>query len=90
MTNTTDEVLENFYDFNYNLAKLPMITVYYNSLDYPGIYVARLFELKPEIKPTKYIIKGESEQEIRDKIPRIFAYLNRSEDDEKQIVGTYF
>lgn len=88
-TNSADEVLNSFVDFKFDSNHLPIITVYYNSKDYPGIYVARLLYCLQSPFPTKYIVKGESLQEIDKKIPRFFMFFNRAETDEKQIVGAY-
>lgn len=87
--NNGDEILKDFINFQFNVNHLPMITVYYNASDYPGIYVARLFYCIHSPFPTRYIIQAETEQEIHDKIPGIFHFLNRSPEDEAQIVGSY-
>lgn len=71
--------------FNYP-EKMPMITVFYNTADYPEKYVARLFFFE---KPTEAVAVRDTLSEIRDTIPEWMTRLERSENDDPVIVEVW-
>jgi hypothetical protein len=48
--NLEPPIVRNFSEY-FQGMRMPIITVYYSPLDFPGMYVARLFDIE---KPTKY------------------------------------
>lgn len=66
--------------------KLGIITVFYNALDFPDKYVARLFYLD---KPTKYAVVRNTLGEIRDIIPPQMTWMPRYPEDEPSVVESY-
>lgn len=67
-------------------AKVPLICVYENPEDYPGKYVARLWDLQ---RPTGFVVVADSLEEIREAIPEGMVRLNRTEKDAPAIVETW-
>lgn len=77
--------------FNYTLmrqsVKVPLIVIYKNPSDFPGKYVARLFNLDV---PTKMCAIADTYQEILKAIPRqIMVRFPRNMEDDKCIVETW-
>lgn len=64
----------------------PMIAIYRNPKDFPGAYVARLWELD---KPTDFVMIADTLPKIREGIPGNFARINRSLEDDPVIVETW-
>lgn len=64
-------------------APLSIWTVYRNPTDYPGLYVARRFELD---RPTDDIRTAPSLEALRDLLPPGLYRLPRRDEDEPQIV----
>jgi len=76
--------IANFAELDLSKIELPIITVYFNTKDFPGKYVARLFEAP---LPTKYHVVADSLEEVRKSIPYgRFSRLDRSEVDDPVIV----
>ncbi len=76
-------------DFNFNLHTLtgvPIIAIYNNPADYPGKYVARLWDIN---KATKFIVVRDSLEEIRKTIPSYMARLGACSMDDPVIVETW-
>nr|DAI56795.1 MAG TPA: hypothetical protein [Caudoviricetes sp.] len=67
-------------------AKVPMICVYENPADYPGKYVARLWDLQ---RPTGFVVVADSLEQIREAIPEGMVPFNRSGEDDPVIVETW-
>lgn len=87
MEKSKDIILDDFK--NEALFKnmiLPIITVYENTVDYPVIWVARLFDTD---KPTSFIVFGNSFTDIQFKIPCNMVLFNPSKDDDKNIRGIF-
>lgn len=55
--------VESFKKENYPDLKMPLVTVYYNPSDFPGKYVARLFDFE---NPTNQVMVKDTLDEIRD------------------------
>jgi hypothetical protein len=66
---------------------LEIWTVYYNPLDYPGLYVARLFILD---KPTLITVVAWTLEEVRECLPPGLVRMERMPEDEPQIVECWF
>ena len=66
---------------------VPVVTVYKSPKDYPGKYVARLFDLD---MPTRFVFVADTYQELLDKIPvQQLARLDRDEKDDPAIVEVW-
>jgi hypothetical protein len=61
-------------------------TVYYNPLDYPGLYVVRRWL---NDKPTNDVHTAKTLEEIRAFIPQDKVYLDRMPGDDPVIVETW-
>lgn len=76
-------------DFNFNLRTLvsvPIIAIYNSPSDYPGKYIARLWNID---KPTKFIAVKDSLEEIRKIIPSYMTRLGACSMDDPVIVETW-
>ena len=62
---------------------LEIFTVYFNPLDYPGLYVVRVFW---NATPTVYGWTAPTLEEVRARLPRGLVCLPREPGDEPQIV----
>lgn len=78
--------MNDFYQVDFGQYTLPIIAVYFSPDDYPGRYVARVFDLQ---QPTSLIIVKDDLDAIRASIPPIFARLDRSAEDVPAIVETW-
>jgi hypothetical protein len=81
------KIVNSFKDINvYGICKLPLITVYNSPNDFPGKYVARLWDVN---KATEYAMVKDTLQEIRANIPPIMAKLLHSPGDDPVIIETW-
>lgn len=78
--------LKDFLTFRFPENTIYLITVYKNPKDFPGKYIARLFEME---NPTSYAIQGDSLDEIREKIPSTLRRIPRSAKDDPVIVEVW-
>jgi hypothetical protein len=87
-----DDILIDHFDEVLNDCYFPIITVYYDTKDYPGKYVARLFSINSETgKPFfyRYIAMADSLDDIRATIP-VHMYLSpRQENDDANIIESW-
>lgn len=67
-------------------AKVPLICVYEDPADYPGKYVARLWDLQ---QPTGFVVVADSLEEIRAAIPDGMVPFARFDKDDPVIVETW-
>lgn len=81
-----DEEVDTFERFDMRTLKNPMVTVYYNTLDFPDTYVARLFNMGA---PTKFHIVRDSLDEIRKALPKGLTFLGKSPSDDPVIVEVW-
>lgn len=86
--NKNDKVLQGFHaDKVREYAKVPMITIYNSPEDYPGKYVARLWDLHT---PTPYIVIADTLDEARAAIPTgDMIQFSRDTKDDLCIVETW-
>jgi hypothetical protein len=83
MNNQTQTQIFRSFDSVLHLARLPMIVVYLSPVDYPGMYVARMFDLA---EPTRYFALGNELQHIRRLIPISMTHIERDKDDVASII----
>lgn len=78
----------------YDLSGLtfPLVTLYYDPIDYPGKWVARVFETVPQPAPTDMVIVRDKREEIIQDIndAGFQIYLTRSQMDDPKVVGVFF
>ncbi len=67
-------------------TKIPLICVYRKPADYPGKYIARLWDVD---RPTNIIAIAESLEEIREAKPAEMVILQRHPNDDPVIVETW-
>lgn len=82
-----DKVVKSF-DMNslIKITRLPLICIYNNPSDYPGKYVARLWDVD---KPTNMVAIAESLEEIREAKPPEMMIINRIPNNYPIIVETW-
>ncbi|MGE5438114.1 MAG: hypothetical protein ACM3O3_12950 [Syntrophothermus sp.] len=81
-----DVQVTNFNEVLDKCNKMPIITIYYNTTDYPKQYAARMFNIS---EPTEYIAISESLDGIRNTIPNSMVRLERCEYDDGCIVEVW-
>ena len=94
---TEDKVVKSF-DMRIleKMTTIPIITVCYNTEDYPGKYVARLWDVKKlsdsgiETIDTGMVAIAESLEEIRKAKPPEMMIVDRLPNDKPEIVETWF
>lgn len=81
-------VVESMAKVDFSEMKIPLIVLYYDTIDFPGQYVARVFEID---KPTQVCCTYKSKKAAReDAIKAGFnAVIPRNADDFYCIVETY-
>ncbi len=76
--------------FNYQVlrqkTRMPLITIYRSPKDYPGKYVARVFDLNI---PTLLAVTADTLEEIRKCVPAIMHRMPRRPEDDPCIVEAY-
>lgn len=82
-----DKVVESF-DLNRIMksTKFPIICIYNNPKDYPGKYIARLWDVN---KATNIVAVAESLEEIRKTKPADMVIMDRQPKDDPVIVETW-
>ena len=70
--------------------ELPFVTIYRSPEDFPGIYVARVWD-GPKLRPTDTVIVRESVEALREDIVAagFMVCFPRAEGDDPCIVETY-
>jgi endonuclease V-like protein UPF0215 family len=84
---TEDKVVKSF-DLNslMQITRLPLICVYNNPSDYPGKYVARVWDVD---RPTNLVAIADSLEEIREAKPPEMMIMDRMPNDDPVIVETW-
>jgi endonuclease V-like protein UPF0215 family len=67
-------------------TRFPLICIYKNPADYPGKYVARLWDVD---KPTNLVAIAESLEEIRETKPPEMVIMQRQPNDDPVIIETW-
>ena len=84
----TDEMQDTFLNLKlHTIVHVPIIVVYYNPLDYPNKYVARLWDINS--KPTRFVMVKNDIGTIRGNIPAGMVKFLRSVNDDPAIVETW-
>lgn len=82
-----DTVLNNFSEINIREQTcLPIIAIYKHPRDYPGQYVARLWDID---KPTHYIVLNDNIDSLRQIKPLWMTILMPTERDDPVLVETW-
>ncbi|MDO4275894.1 MAG: hypothetical protein Q4D16_19680 [Eubacteriales bacterium] len=83
-----DKIVEEITQVDCTKIEVPMYAVYYNTFDYPGKYVARLYDVD---KPTNIVIIKDTIEEMQEyfdqKTP--FIYFRRGAGDVPELVGVW-
>lgn len=64
--------------------------IYFNTADYPGLYVARKWLVKDEPVPTTEGFVGTTLQEVRDQLPWGLMLMPRAPSDPPVVVESWF
>lgn len=85
-----DKVVETLVQVDLSELKIPMAVIYNNPSDYPGKYVARIYEGATG-QPTDTLIIRLSHEDTRKDIKAagFQVFFTRSQDDEESIVETW-
>lgn len=67
-------------------TRVPIITIYRNPKDYPGKYVARVFDINI---PTMLAVTADTLEEIRKCVPPGMRRFRRRQEDDPCIVEAY-
>lgn len=78
--------VETLVNYDFSEFQLPLIAIYHNPSDFPGKFVARVYDLN-EASPV-HMVKN-SLEEIRNRIPLEMSRLNRHQDDDPVIVEVW-
>lgn len=83
-----DRQVESAHNIDFSNLKFPMITVYKNPIDYPGMYVARVYDLQ---QPTNTIIAKQSLEELQSDILQNtgMLFIPRYKEDDPVVVGAW-
>lgn len=82
--------LDSFKEINFNNFFFPMITIYNNPSDFPGKYVARVFDVKDAkamVQP--YAVIKNSLNDVRESLPSRFVKMPRDVNDDPAIVEVW-
>lgn len=87
MDKATDRIVKRFnYPRLTMQTTLPIITIFKSPTDYPGKYVARVFDVG---KPTSLAAIADTYEELMESIPAGMVRLERSEKDDPVILETW-
>ena len=86
--NQNDRIIEGRFDYGRisQSAAIPLICIYENPDDYPGFFVARVWDAD---QPTHLIAKADTLDGIRETIPPNMHRLHRRPDDDPVIVEVW-
>jgi hypothetical protein len=71
-------LVDSFTGLDYTKYRMPLITVYDSPSDYPGKFIARLFDVQ---NPTEFAVVKNTLEEVRMSIPFQHRLERRIEDD---------
>lgn len=87
MDKSTDRIVTRFnYARLVKQTTMPIITIFESPEDYPGKYVARVFD---EDKPTTLAAVADTYEELMQAIPAGMVRLERNEKDDPVILETW-
>ena len=84
--NTNRDKIINKFDLSKTGAQFPVICIYDNPIDYPGKYVARLWDTQT---PTNLVATADSLEELRKSKPPEMMIMQRHPEDDPKIVETW-
>lgn len=87
MQNIKDIIIDNFTEDHLESVEFPIIAIYESPKDFPGKYVARLWEIGA--KPTQYIVIKESLEKLRNCMPKDIVRIERQQQEDPVIVETW-
>ncbi|MGF9891134.1 hypothetical protein [Priestia megaterium] len=79
-------ILDNFTNVDMRGLRLPVINIFYNTLDIPNKYAARLSDIN---QPTNVVVIKDTLEEIRSVIPAGLTRISRQPDEHPTIVETW-
>lgn len=79
-------ILNHINESPFNEFILPIVTVYFNTIDFPNQYVGRIYNVN---HPCKYIVLGDTLEEVRSKIPNWMHRMDREDMDNLNIVEVW-
>lgn len=84
-----DKQVESTYNIDFSGLKAPMITVYKSPKDYPGVFVARIWDALNG--PTDTVIIRKNLEELQDDILQNtgMLFIPRDKRDDPVIVGAW-
>lgn len=89
MINNNEDIEVDVFDFK-NTEAINIITIYYDTLDYKSLYIARLFEITASnVYATKTVCIKKTYDEIIRSIPKHMVKLLRNEQDDKNIIESW-
>ena len=82
-----DRQVESSHEIEFSKLRYPIIAVYQSTSDYPGYYIARVFDVD---KPTNIIMVKKDLNESQEDIAKHtgMIWLRRHPDDDSVILGT--
>ena len=87
MDKSTDRIVTRFnYARLVKQTTMPIITIFESPEDYPGKYVARVFDVD---KPTNLAAVADTYEELMQAIPAGMVRLERNEKDDPVILETW-
>lgn len=80
--------VQSIQEVDFSTLKMPMLAVYKNPDDFPGYYVARVYDME---KPTDTVMVKRSLAEIEMDIRKHtgMAFLPRTKEDVASLVGVW-
>lgn len=73
------------------ISNLPMISIYFDPKDYPGKYVARVFDISVgKVNATRYIMLSDNLEDLRSAMPTNFTHMDKSPNDDPQLLEVWF
>ncbi len=81
-----NRILNDFENVDVSELKMPIISVFYDTVDIPKKYAARLFDLD---KPTNVVVIKDTLEEIQSAIPLRFTRIDRQSNDHPTVVETW-
>lgn len=83
-----DYKVESSHEINFNRLRMPIIAVYRDPKDYPGYYIARVFDMD---MPTNIIMAKKDLAELQQDIAKhtVMVWLPRHKEDDPVLMGTW-
>lgn len=83
-----DKQVESAYQIDFRGLRMPIIAVYHNTTDYPGTYVARVWDVNI---PTNVVMINQDLNKLQQDIRKHTAmvWLPRRPQDDTVLIGTW-